>query len=281
MQSKNKQKTTPELLRLINYDLHRFFHSLSFRVCLIIGILIILFSCVLTFLIYMFYDDLETLTKLVVTAEIDSEATLEKPLFTELLTAFSASGIPFLMSTIVVTNFISSEFSSFTMRNLIAKGFSRTNIYISKVISSFIGTIIISFSIGIISTVCNTALFGFDETGFELGRTIQFFTMNYVSFFTYCSIFTTVGMLIKSGTAVMTINILLVTFSSLLVAIIDIPLNAVGISASKYWVVSFTGSMLNYSFADELYLTCIIGTGIYAIVFFIIGLFGFKKSDIK
>lgn len=261
--------------------MYRFVHSMSFRVCITISLVLALTGSALSFLSYVFADDFMVLLTLLYPEDIISEMVTQKPAMSSLLSSFSASGLPMFMSTIAVSNFLTAEFTSSTIRNLAAKGFGRVRIYLSKLLSCFFGMLLIAVPIGLINVGINLAFFGYDGTGMDTLRTVQFFAMNLLSWFTYAAIFTALSMIIKSGAAVMTINILLITISAVVFALLDVPLSSLGISIGKYWVVNFTGSMISYDFAQQFLLICSVGAACYAIASTVIGILVFCKTDIK
>lgn len=80
---------------------------------------------------------------------------------------------------IFAADFIVTEFSSGYIKNLIAYGHKRVNIFISKIIVYFIGIIIISFIGTILATVINTVKSGYGET-FNLKSIIFIINMSFI-----------------------------------------------------------------------------------------------------
>lgn len=176
--------------------------------------------------------------------------------------------------------FVASEFQNGTMRNILALGRNRTQVYLSKLLFTFIAIAAIFAAVSIVSTAWLSAAAGFgDMTYNEFWR---FFASNFfmqlLYHLTFAAVFTMFAFLSRSlgMTLLLGIGYWIVKWN------LPMVLSRLGLAfAIKYLPDHYIG-MFGQSNGDPAFITQgMIVSVAYIVITSIIGCIVFKKSDIK
>ena len=199
-------------------------------------------------------------------------------------------GASSLLVAIIMSMFISSEFSFGTMKNIASRGISRANIYLSKVIIGAFAVVVYTLICAITAFATGSILWG--STG-ELTRTVYLDIFRMIGLYMLAEfamqcVFMMIGFLIRSTGGVISVNLsIMIVFPAVVLTFINHAvrnwLNFPDFAAAKYWPVGYTGGTfltLNAIPKDEL-ITGLLVCAAYIIIPTLIGLFTFQKRDIK
>lgn len=184
-----------------------------------------------------------------------------------------------IMICVVISLFVSTEFSQGTMKNVVSRGFSRTSIYFSKVIVSMALSLIYLIFNKIVNVTLVSIIYGFGETtatAFEIFKVIG---VEILLIFAFTSLFVMIAMVTRSTAGAMALNIIsCTTVGSLLIlgnmAFKDIKLE-------NYYLEGGISNIMSLHPSEESLRNGVIMAAIYLISTSIIGLISFKKADIK
>lgn len=184
--------------------------------------------------------------------------------------------IPMLQA-IFITMLITSEYSTGTIKDPVSLGFSRTKVYISKLITVSVGSIIMMLVAVFFTGI--TAVFVFGIYGsfsmYDLLLFVRMFLIQSLLYTAYGSIFLMIAFLIKNIGGTMAFNVL---FSLILGSLGSM----VG---DSYWgrillLMNFSPTAMPHPLAVDIRLAIAAALS-YLILCVGIGGFTFKKQDIK
>lgn len=236
--------------RLIKFQVRNMFKQKSFYVCLC---LLILMGPILTFIGAFNTPNYETIKVM--------------PQMVSLI-----AGEISLLSTIFIALFCCLDFNEGTTKNIIGRGYSRTQVLLSKYIVSLIGL----FSFYIISFIVIFCLFGINGLGFE--NVMLYSIINSIfRIIAYTIFFSTISFILeKNGSAI----IACLFAPSIIQTVLSLVDSKLKIDISKYWITNISNEFLNNSNLTNLN-DSIIFYIIYIIIFIILGINIIKKREIK
>ncbi|MFR1873092.1 MAG: ABC transporter permease subunit [Coprococcus sp.] len=221
---------------LIRSDFYKLRKAKSFWVCMILAVALAVFSVLIM-------DFSVKLMDKVPQQAAQEEAALEEsglnistdgiPMSSADLNASSMllmqfAGTTTLLISIFVSLFVGGEFSHGTIKNLASKNYTRTQIYLSKIIVSVIAAIVMTLLYAIVATGLGTALWGFGKVDSSFaanackGIAIEFLL---VSAFT--AVFVMFSMLIRQNGGAIAANIFFLEFISLIVMFGEMIINKI------------------------------------------------------
>ncbi len=206
------------------------------------------------------------------------------PIIEFIFTMFSNSGIQAFPAMIeAVSNvgtveiiflalFFCLDFNEGTTKNIIARGYTRAQLLISKYICGFIGLMAMYLVLMIVTFV----LFIKDGIGFDINLLIQL-GFSLVNIMAYVIYYGTISFLLEKNGSAIIACLIGPSIIALFLSIVD---NRVGIEISKYWFDNISAifidnpTVLNWSITTIYY-------GLYSILFIALGIFLLKKREIK
>ena len=236
--------------RLIKFQVRNMFKQKSFYVCLC---LLILMGPILTFIGAFNTPNYETIKVM--------------PQMVSLL-----SGEISLLSTIFIALFCCLDFNEGTTKNIIGRGYSRTQVLLSKYIVSLIGL----FSVYIISFTVFFFLFGVNGLGFESAM-IYSIINSIFRIIAYTIFFSTISFILEKNGSAIIACLFAPSIIQTLLSLIDSKLK---IDISKYWITNVSNEFLSDSSLTNLNYSIIFYI-IYVMIFVILGVYVAKKKEIK
>lgn len=197
--------------------------------------------------------------------------------------AFGSSTL--LFSAIIISLFVGSEFAQGTIKNTASKSFSRTKIYLSKVIVSVATTTVLLVLNGVLTILFATILWGFGSVDASYYMHIaKVIVTQLLLNAAYISVYVFICFTLKKSGASIAINILLINFASIVVSLLDLLINK---------ITGFETTLTDYLISTNIMFVGdaastngdIIQGLLVAIVFLALtcalGCLSFHKSDIK
>lgn len=176
--------------------------------------------------------------------------------------------------------FVASEFQNGTMRNILALGKNRTQVYLAKLLATFVAMAAIFAAVSIVSTAGLSAAYGFGDITFN--EFWRFFSLNFFNqllyHLTFAAVFTmgaflsrSLGMTILLGIGYWVVKM----YFPLIFGALDL------VFAIEYLPDYFIGSFVQLS-GDPAFITKgIIVSVAYIVITSIIGCIVLIKSDVK
>jgi len=146
--------------QLIQYETRKLFNSKTFWIC---GGLLVAMS-LLELTVLKLVNILETQAIASAPDDFELPATLLDMFSGQYFLVSSLKGVVPVALSIFIALFVSFDFSQKTVRNVIAKGYSRADTFISKLIVCLLATMIFSLISMSVTTVLGSALWGFGGT---------------------------------------------------------------------------------------------------------------------
>lgn len=283
------------MIKLINSDFYKLFRMKSLYVCLIVAVgLALLQSGISRLTVNMLEEDMGT--SLVDMAGIGDIKDM-------LLNAMNGDQNWVIISIIAVSLFVSIEYRAGTLKNIVAKGFSRESIFFSKLIVSIVEAVIICYAY-IIVYVSACFIF-FDSSGLSADFYSELavnYAVNTLITIASTSFIVMTAYLIRStgGTIALSICLYMIVIpmalqmmnlfsilnsgddsdSQILAATTAMNENNGYGDAAYYWVGTLSAT-LSKCYADKtIYIPVLIALA-YLALSVVIGLLSFKKRDIK
>ncbi len=247
--------------KLIKFEFRKLFKAKSFFICMAICVCLVLLSGLTT--------------KVIVE---NSNGEIASPSKYNLLQSAIGSSSITLIAAIFTALFVCEDDSSGTIKNIYARGYSRTNVFISKYIVSL-------FAILIFTLVSMIAAYFFGQSNYpnettSIPNLLLVIIGQILLIIAYHSIFFAISSKVgKTGSSI-AFNIVGPLFINMALTMIDAFLKLENFKLSSYWIESLLSSLQQTSVTNQNILTCIIMGIIYSFVFICVGLFLNKKKEI-
>ncbi|HEX3021018.1 MAG TPA: ABC transporter permease subunit [Lachnospiraceae bacterium] len=269
------------MINILRADLYRLFRSKSFYICTMILIALLIASGIM--MKYMEKTNENKRSEGSITVEVENpntEQVLVKSGTEFVLSAPADMNMVGMFVAIMITIFIAAEFNERTMKCIVAKGFTRRRIYLSKVITLSVATILMLTTFLIGSFLTGFAVSGrvnsiSSEYTFEA---IRYLAVAFLLYLSMASIFILVNFIFKNMAVAMAINISGLIFIPNILDSIEMNFH---IPLTKYSVIHLISSIENLSVSTgKIVDAVVVGCG-YMVVSFVIGVFLFRRADIK
>lgn len=189
-----------------------------------------------------------------------------------------------LILAVLISLFVGSEFNNGTIKNIASKNYSRTKIYLSKLIVAVVVGILFTLAYALFSTITATALWGFGDVGSGYWPlVIKSVSIELLLMSAFVSIFVMVSMFIRQNGGSLAANICFLEFFSLIVTLGEMLIKNIfdkKIVLSNYLIdinMSEVAANLTKTVAIR---SIVVGLGFF-LVATVIGIGSFQKRDIK
>lgn len=183
--------------------------------------------------------------------------------------------LPIILMFFICNNII-KEFGYGTIRNKIAKGFSRTKIYFSKWLALVIATIGFIVLAVLVQSIATILIYGLSTITTEMIRILVLQILLYIALI---SIFFMIGMIFRKKVGMIVFNILMITMGSSILSFISFLLKD-SIVLTRYWIPSLITEMGEVVVSQEAIQRSVIVAIVYLVITMIIGVQNFKRKDI-
>lgn len=257
---------------ILKSDFYRLFKSKSFYICTLVS------AALFGLGIYMMYW----------AHKVTSSQGVEFPFqYTDGLsygmTAFMDGSVQMIIS-IFIAIFVTAEFSHGTMKNIVSKGFSKVNIFLSKLLTMTVAAFIIVIATVIVGTVCGTLVTGkFGSLNGEFGgyvlKTIGIELFLYIAL---TALLLMVAMTVKNLGGAIAISVIgIISFENVLFALLEFAVDS-KIKFSEFSLIYNTlFYRMNMEAAGSDYVRSVIVGAVFLVVATTFGIFMFKKADVK
>ena len=236
--------------KLIKLQIRNVFHNKLFYVCLGLTLLMVpIFTAIGSF----------------------NSADIEPLKVFPQITAFLSNELG-LMSIIFIALFCCFDFNEGTTKNIIARGYTKTELLFSKYIVSFIGV----FTIYIITALVTYMLFIKNGLGYESNMLYPFIN-NIVRIVAYTVFCATISFVIEKNGSAIIACLFVPTIIPTILDLIDSKLN---LSIGKLWIDNVSSKFILNPTVQNLGLSVLFYV-IYIVLFIIIGTQLLKKKEIK
>jgi ABC-2 type transport system permease protein len=199
------------------------------------------------------------------------------------ISAFSNGNVPTILA-IVIAVFITAEFSHGTMKNIVSKGFSKTEVYLSKLITMIAASFILLFITliaGTVSAAVVTGTFG-DFTAAYVGTILKKLGIELFLNAALTSIFVMVAMIVRNLGGVIAIDILFVlNFGPSIFTLLEYLVKSKILFTDYSLIFNINFYVLFETAKGSDYLRSGLVGLVYLIATTAIGIYLFRKTDVK
>lgn len=252
---------------ILQSDFYRLFRSRAFYVCTIVASGLMVLGAFLSKLI---------VEKTNIGMELPFESGLQYG-----LTAFSDSDVNLYMA-IFIAIFVTSEFTHGTMKNTISKGFSKVQVYVSKLITMSVATFLLMLVMFVFGTITGIIITGEIYTTLDIPMVLLMLGIEFLLHTALASLFVMVAMIIKSNGGTIAVNIIaIISFGPTVFALLDYLAKKTN-TFQKLSLQMNISYFSNYmSSTNEDVIRAILVALVYLAITTALGIFAFHESDIK
>lgn len=252
--------------KLLSLELRRLIKHKSLYVC-VIGVIACCFIVILT-------------NKLLTSLSSGMEGNLLRMNFTGsyfLLNALSQSKIEIFLG-VFIAIFVCMDFGEGTIRNIVSRGFTRIEIYFSKLFVCLIA----SFCIVILNLI----------TGFVLGtifggvgddwtiKILPLILSQLLTIIAYASIFVFFSLLLKKLGSALAVAIILPMFLPLLLTLVNAIFSKVNFDFTNLWLSGCMSSLTNINIGTKELSILLVTPSLYIVLSIVLTLTFFKKTEV-
>jgi ABC-2 type transport system permease protein len=262
--------------KLLRSDFYRLFKSKSFYICTAIAMFLVSGSVFIVDWSYRMMTESDTLS---IAMEFPYTDGLSYGLM------MFASGDVHLFMAILIAIFVTAEYAHGTMKNAVSKGFSRYQIYLSKVITMTTAIyimIFMMFIIGTISVMIITGKFG-TLTGTYVGQIFAMIGVEFLLHSALAALFVMIANTVRNNGGAISINIVIALpiVGPLLYQALELIFRN-KVSFSEYGLrYNISLFVQNIAPIGEDMLRAVIVGAAFLVVTTAIGIFAFKNMDVK
>lgn len=261
------------MLNLLKSDFYRLFKSKSFYICTIVyTILRIASAVIMEFTVRLIANNANVTTV---------PGSVLKDGISYGLTSFTQGGANLYIA-IFVAIFITADFTHGTMKNVVSKGFSKLQVYLSKIVTMMAVTYLMLLTSFIFSTITATILTGKFGT-FTLTYVGQIFQVIGIELLLYAAlvaVFTMIAMVVRNAGGTIAINIVgIVMVGPVIFQVLELFVKKIHFTDYELSqnIISFINLTPN---SEDVIRAIIIGLA-YFVVTTGVGILAFTKSDVK
>lgn len=187
-----------------------------------------------------------------------------------------------LFLAIFISIFVTAEFATGTIKNVVSKGFGRGKIYLAKLIVSSIASVIMLLIYTIVGFMAGIVVFGLGEchitTVLEILRLVGIQIVFHIAL---TAIFVMIGMTVRSVAGTLTVNILTLVFVGTIISASNLIIGRNAIDLTQYWIPSIITATSNLTMQANDIIRNILVAMVYFIGSSWIGSKLFQKQDIN
>ena len=277
------------MLNLLRGEFYKCKKSKSFKMCLIgtVGVVILIYSMFLM-AAKIEKGEMENGTAGVTVTVNDTQENgshiLEELSIADVVSELASSGMGILLSTIFVCIWVVKEYKKGAVKNIVGKGYSRTNIFLAKYVSSIVSTVIMNLVFFIAMFLAGIAVLGTDELN---GKFFQDFSGYMGLQLLFCIAFSGIVVAVceisRNDNVGIIISLVLLFLSSMATAGLDLLFRMLhlNVKASAYWIMDILAECPMGVMDMEFVVRGIFVAVAWSALSLVLGMIHFQRADIK
>ena len=300
---------------LISSETYKWMKSKSFKVCTIVGCGLAIFSVIMFLILSIIMDEVnkEMAAEMGDDYEASQELMIEEykamglgdaeiAMITgvydgEMMLSMSISQTDIqLLIAIFISIFVAGEFSNGTIKMIVSKGYSRSKIYWSKFISGIIAANVMTVIVVVVTTLLGCIIWGWNDpvTGAAAGAidVLKFLLVQFALNTALTAMFIGFSMMFKSLGISIAVSIVMYSFGSVIFVLMDAVVNGLcqvleynpsdlPFLPSEAWIVQAVANTSTLDMSNHDLIVGLVVSLVYGALFTFIGMWSFKKNDIK
>lgn len=261
------------MINLLKGEFYKLFRSCSFHVFCILSILIGAGMVGVLSMVNLTVDSLQE-------TEIQLMEMLRNMNAMTSLEEIAKGNLFQTMIAIFACLFVVVEFTSGSMKQIVSKSFSRSQIYFAKLITVFAANTIFILIVYAFNFIAASIVWGIGDIPEEFfGKFIVFLCGLLVGNFSYTCLATMFCYLFRSNGLAIAINLVVIMFGETIFSLLGLLVGKPS-ELTKYWIISCSTQMSSFQLSKETVVMCMLSFLITAVICTSIGFASFQKRDI-
>lgn len=217
-----------------------------------------------------------------VAGELGTESMMQKIGIAGVLQQIFSGHFVGLILAVIVSIFVVREFGTGAIKNLVGKGYSRSTIFLSKLLSTVVLSILFQVAAAMIAILIGIPFLGSEGFSIINWTDIAIYTGLQILFgITAAGIFVLMGELTRNLAAAIAVSIGVLLFSTSATALLDLLCHQVGFEPTKYWFLDLMSSCPLTEFDTEFLVRSVLVSIVWFVVAAVLGVLHFQRADVK
>lgn len=187
-----------------------------------------------------------------------------------------------LILAVLVSIFVVREYGTGAIKNLVGKGYSRSAIFLSKLLSTIVLSIVFQVAAAVISILIGIPFLGSEGLSGTNWIDVAIYTGLQLLFgITATGVFVLLGELTRNLAAAIAVSIGVLMFSTSVTALLDLLFHQIGFQPTKYWFLDLMSSCPLTEFDTEFLMRSILVSAVWFVVAAALGVVHFQRADVK
>ena len=270
---------------LMKADGYKLRKSRSLKVCLLVAFVLGIQMAVLYHIAWsMIGNNIETTRSMMMMFASDEKTINEmlmiipdENMWAYISTALADTNVLYIAA-IVISIFVGSEYSMGTIKNSVSRGYSRSSIYVSKLLFSLIAmfAIVIGYVLG--SSIVGGILYGFSAK-ISAGQIWLMVAAYCVEMIAVCGLYVMIAILLKSTGHAIAFSLIIPMLVSSVLQIVALAYNNNDL-VSRVWLFQTLTATQQFCLYGDAYVPFVVGA-VYFILSCVIGLLVFRRQELK
>ena len=183
-----------------------------------------------------------------------------------------------MIASIFVAMLVCEDYAGQTIKNIYARGYSRKNVYLAKLIAVLISTTIMVIVVWATSFILGTIFFKVGEV--DNYKFLALLGTQYLAVMAEITFAFTIAAIIRKTGGAIACVIVAPMIIGLLLSLADVFSSFEEIYLSELWVSNYLSVVSNFEVTTERILLCFIGSLIYIPIFSLIGFYANKRIQL-
>ena len=197
---------------------------------------------------------------------------------------FAGGGLVTMFSAIFLCIWVISDYTHGAMKNVVGKGYARTQVYLAKHLFGILITMLMNLVLFLVILIIGLIMIGTENEGWPLFQNLFiYFGLQLLFGVAVSSIVIAVCEWSRNMAAGIGITMALIIFSPLLIQGLDLLLSALQlkIAISGYWILNFMADCRTEAFPSEFLFRGIIMSVVWTLLPLALSVAHFRKADIE
>ena len=259
--------------KLLHFEFHKLLRAKSLYICLAVLVFLTLIPIGMLYLLTS-PDLLGIVESEGVTISAADDVALTGSYF--LLSALSTSGAVTVLA-VFLGIFACGDFSDGTIKNVIARGYTRTQVYLAKLAACLTATLLLTLVCCLAGTVAASALWSFGDalTGLQLLSLLA----QLLLMLGFAGLLFLLCMLTKKAGAAIAVGVLAPSLVSAILSLVDVWLGQNNVQLSDCWPPNLLTQLAGPALSQGLLLRALLCALGFALVSTALGLVRFRRSE--
>ena len=187
-----------------------------------------------------------------------------------------------LIIAIFCSIFVASEYGNGTFKNIVGKGYSRSSIYLSRLIAAIVAVILLILFGMVINLLCGIIFIGPEGfTGTFWKDLAVYMGLQIVIGSALTTVFVLIGEVCRNLGGSISIGIAVAVFSMLLTGALDMIFTHTDFTPSEYWLMDMSVRCPVTGFETDYVIKTILISAVWLAAVAVTGMWHFRRADIK